>query len=292
MRLCIATIISSMTMQKTSITKSAQERAYLYDLYIVPTWREVFDQLVDEKVKIPTEGKFLDASCGTGGYAVDLASRIEAKGDVVGIDNSLENIALAQAKADVKKIDNLKFEFGELESLKYADKTFDFIVADLSLIPPDELASRVELIFNELARVANTDATIVIKLATRGSFDEFYSVYWEALYSLDLEDYTPQLEELISERLTIEQVEELARAAGLKRVSSITHKHRFDFENAEAFLNSPLIETEFLDRWLSILDNERDSSRVKSELVEVIDQAREHMDFDVSIKATLIIGHK
>ncbi|HYE71755.1 MAG TPA: hypothetical protein VEF04_00435, partial [Blastocatellia bacterium] len=65
-----------------------------------------------------------------------------------------------------------------------------------------------------------------------------------------------------------------------------------DFDDAEAFLNSPLIETEFLDRWLSILDNERDSSLVKNELREVIDQARENMAFDVSIKATLIIGHK
>ena len=281
-----------MATQKTSIPQSAQERAYLYDLYVVPTWREVFDQLVDEKVKIPTEGKFLDASCGTGSYAVDLASRVEAKGEVIGIDNSPEHITLAQAKADIKKIENVRFEFGELESLKYEDDTFDFIIADLSLISPAELPSRIELIFSELTRVANPDATVVIKLATRGSFDEFYSVYWEALYSLDLEGYTPQLEELIGERLTVNQVEDLARGAGLKRVSSVTHKHRFDFDDAEAFLNSPLIETEFLDRWLSILDNERDSSLVKNELREVIDQARENMAFDVSIKATLIIGHK
>jgi hypothetical protein len=144
----------------------------------------------------------------------------------------------------------------------------------------------------ELARVAAPGATVVLKLATRGSFDEFYSVFWEALHDLDLDEYTPQLEDLIAERLTVEQAEELARAAGLRQVKSVTRKHRFDYEDAASFLAAPLIVTEFLAHWLAIFDNERDSSRVQAELAEVIDRARGEMDFDVSIKATLVIGQK
>lgn len=279
-----------MAIQNTQ--RSAQERAYLYDLYVVPAWREVFDQLVDEAVTLPKEGRFLDAACGTGGYALDLAARLGAKGEVVGVDDSPARLALAHSKAEITKVEGVSFEQGELENLSRADEEFDFVIADLSLVPPAELPSRAEAILAELTRVAKPGATVVLKLATRGSFDEFYSVYWEALHNLGLEEFTPQLIELIGERLTVEQAEDLARAAGLKQVSSVTRKHRFDYKDAAAFLSAPLIETEFLDHWLAILDNERDSTRVRNELTEVIDQAREGLDFDVSIKATLIIGQK
>lgn len=281
-----------MTNQNTRATQSAQERAFIYDLYVVPGWREVFDHLVDDEITLPKEGRFLDASCGTGGYALDLAARLGAKGEVVGVDESPERIRLARGKAEMQKLETIHFDRASLERMAYANESFDFVVADLSLIPPAELPSRAAEIFAELVRVASPGATVVVKLATRGSFDEFYSVLWEALYDLDLTDYTPQLEDLIAERLTVEQAEELARDAGLKKVTSVTRKHRYEYENAEAFLSAPLIESEFLDHWLAIIDNERDSSQVRNELITVIDRAREDMDFDVSIKATLIIGQK
>jgi ubiquinone/menaquinone biosynthesis C-methylase UbiE len=280
-----------MATQKTA-PQSAQERAYIYDLYVVPGWREVFDQMLDEEVKLPDEGRFLDAECGTGGYAVDLAARLGAKGEVVGVDESPERIALARAKAEVKKLDTVSFDRASLEKMVYADETFDFVIADLSLVPPGELPARAEAIWRELRRVARPGAQVVVKLATRGSFDEFHSVLWEALYESDLTEYTPQLEELIAERPTVDEAEEYARAAGLRKVSSVTRKHRFDFADAETFLQSPLIESEFLAHWLAIFDNERDSSLVRQELEEVIDRARAEMDFDVSIKATLIIAER
>ena len=66
------------------------------------------------------------------------------------------------------------------------------------MLPPSE----IEPALAELARVANSGALVVLKLTTRGSFDEFFSIYWESLYNLGLLDYTPQLEGLITERLT------------------------------------------------------------------------------------------
>src|SRR5206468_1560085 len=70
--------------------KDPKEQAYLFDLYVVPQWREVFDRLVDEEVELPKAGKLLDAECGTGGYAIDLALRIGKKAEVVGVDASEE----------------------------------------------------------------------------------------------------------------------------------------------------------------------------------------------------------
>jgi ubiquinone/menaquinone biosynthesis C-methylase UbiE len=268
--------------------RDAKEIAYLYDLYIAPTWREAFDQMVDDEVELPKEGKFLDAGCGVGDYAIDLAIRGGAKTGVVGVDPSPEKLALARGKAVVKKLDRVEFRQGQTRSLEFPDEEFDLVIGDASMAPPSEIGPALA----ELGRVAKKGATVVLKLTTRGSFDEFFSIYWESLYNLGLLDYTPQLEGLITERLTVSDAEQLALDAGLENVRSMTSKERFDYKDGKEFFESPLIEMFFLNDWLAILPDDETRRRVRQQLTEIIDEERHEMDFDVSIKATLIIGQK
>jgi len=268
--------------------KPAMEMAYLYDLYLVPMWREVFDQLVDEEVKLPQEGKILDAECGTGGYAVEVSAKLGAKAEVIGVDSSPERLELARAKASVQYLKHIHFAQGTLDALGQADEDFDLVIGDASMMEPEQIGAA----FSELARVAKPGATVALKLTARGSFDEFFSIYWEALHDLSLEELTPQLETLITERLTVTQAEQLAKAAGLKHVRHVTHKQEFDFSDAAAFLTSPLIETSFLDDWLKILPDAETARQARAAVFTIIDRERQEMDFYVSIKATLIIGQK
>ncbi len=271
-----------------STIRDAKETAYIYDLYVAPKWSEAFDQMVDDEIKLPKEGKFLDAECGTGGYAIDLAVRGGAKAEVVGVDPSSEKLVLARGKALVKKIERVEFREGSLQSLGLPAEEFDLVLGDASMLPPSEIGAAL----TELTRVAKKGATVVLKLTTRGSFDEFFSIYWESLYNLELLDYAPPLENLITERPTISDAEQLATAAGLKDVRSVTRKERFDYADGKEFFKSPLIETFFLNQWMAILPDEEMRRRVREQSVTIIDEARHKMDFDVSIKATLIIGQK
>lgn len=274
--------------------KDLKELAYLYDLYVVPLWREVFDRMVDEEAEIPPdvlkEGVFLDAECGTGTYAIDLLVRAGKDAVVVGVDASLEKLSLARGKASVQHVpeQRLLFRQGSLSALGVAAEGFDWIIADASLTPASEIAA----ILAELHRVAKKGATIVLKLVTRGSFDEFFSVVWETLYDLDLIEFTPQLEALITERLTLTNVEEQAAAVPLKNIRTVNHKESFSFADGATFLTSPLIETTFLSEWLAFLPDAVTRERVKQHLPTVIDRARQALDFDVSIKATLLIAQK
>src|SRR5215510_1978382 len=268
--------------------RDAKEMAYLYDLVIAPTWREAFDQMVDEEIELPKEGKFLDAGCGAGGYAIDLAIRGGAKTEVVGIDPSPEKLVLARGKAEMKKLDRVEFRQGQMRSLEFPDGEFDLVIGDASMAPPSEIGPALA----ELTRVAKKGATVVLKLTTRGSFDEFFSIYWESLYNLGLLDYTPQLEGLITERLTVSDAERVAADAGLKNVRSVTRKERFDYSDGKEFFESPLIETFFLDDWLAMLPDDESRRLVREQVMKIIDEERHAMDFDVSIKATLIIGQK
>jgi hypothetical protein len=164
--------------------------------------------------------------------------------------------------------------------------------------------------------VAKKGATVALKLATRGSFDELFSIYWEALYNLDIVQYTPQLEELITERLTVTESEDQASRAGLKQVRSVTRKERFDFPDAGEFFESPLIKNVFLAGWLAVLPDDETRRRIQEEMAIIIERERQHMEsemppdvmpeelkaiidyernkwfFDVSIKATLVLGEK
>jgi ubiquinone/menaquinone biosynthesis C-methylase UbiE len=268
--------------------RDAKELAYLYDLYIAPVWREAFDQMVDDEIELPKEGRFLDVGCGAGGYAIDLAIRGGANTEVVGIDPSPERLALARGKAEVKKLDRVEFRQGEMRSLELPDDEFDLVIGDASMSAPSEIGPALA----ELKRVAAKGATVVLKLTTRGSFDEFFSIYWESLYNLGLLDYSTQLEGLITERLTVSDAEEIANDVGLKDVRAVTGKERFDYKDGKEFFESPLIENFFLSDWMAILPDEETRQKVRQQLIKIIDTELDKMDFDVSIKATLIIGQK
>ncbi len=273
--------------------REPRELAYLYDLYMVPLWREAFDQMVDEEAKVPTDvletGVFLDAECGTGSYAVDLLLRAGKKAVVVGVDASAEKLLLARGKAAIQMVaERVTFRQGTLSALGVAADAFDWIIADASLTPAAEIGAAL----TELHRVAKKGATVVLKLVTRGSFDEFFSVYWETLFDLDLIEYTPHLETLIAAPLTLTNVEALAAAAGWKNIRTVNRKESFPFADGATFMTSPLIETAFLNGWLAFLPAAALRARVKRHLPAVIDRARQALDFDVSIKATLLIAQK
>ncbi len=265
-----------------------KELAYRYDLLISPIWRERFDALIDRHIQLPAEGRVLDVNCGTGAFTLELANRLGGRGEVIGVDPDAERLELARAKALITKQDNVTFEQGEAFDLRFSDKDFDAVIGDVSMLP----AQQLEKIFAEMIRVASYDAPVVLKLATHGSFDEFFSIFWEALLHAELADpLLGQLEGLINERLTVTAAEGLAKRLKLRQVASFVSREDFDFETAEAFLESPLIKDLFLDAWLAIVPESK-RRQVADEMVSIIDRERGGGSFDISIKATLIKGVK
>jgi ubiquinone/menaquinone biosynthesis C-methylase UbiE len=270
------------------MTSNEKELAYRYDLFITPDWRERYDTLIDENIEMPTEGRLLDVNCGTGAHAIELAERMRGKGEVIALDPSAERIELARAKAQVKKVAEVNFEQGGALPLRFADREFDGVVGDASMLH----ARDIEPLLGELVRVAELDAPVVLKLATHGSFDEFFSIYWEALHDVGIDEQVwLKLEALINERPTISDAEQMGERAGLLDLQSFSSKEEFAFESGAAFLESPIIKDTFLDEWLAIIPAEQ-RAEVRQRIAEIIDRERQDMNFDVSIKATMIAGHR
>lgn len=272
----------------TSIMSNDKELAYRYDLFVTPNWRDRFDLLINENVKLPLEGRILDVNSGTGAHAIELAERMREKGEVIGLDPSGERIELARAKAQAKKTKNVRFEQGIASDLPFESHEFDAVIGDASMLPLNE----IEDVLSEMARVAAPEGRVALKLTTYGSFDEFFSIYWEALHDagIDGEVWTA-LERLISERLTVSDSEKMAERSGLRDVESFVSKEEFSYETAEDFFESPLIKDCFLSDWLEILP-EASREELRSRIATIIEREKNDTAFDVSIKATVITGIK
>ncbi|NGO66883.1 SAM-dependent methyltransferase [Streptomyces boncukensis] len=101
--------------------------------------------------------RVLDAGCGCGGPAVQLASDTGA--DVTGVTVSRVQVAQARARgAQSEAAGRVRFEYGDYTELDYADASFDAVVALESLqCAPDLPAATAEL-----ARVLRPGGRIAI----------------------------------------------------------------------------------------------------------------------------------
>jgi ubiquinone/menaquinone biosynthesis C-methylase UbiE len=265
-----------------------KELAYRYDLFVTPDWRDRFDVLVNENVSFPKEGRILDVNCGTGAHAAELAAKLGQRGEVIGVDASAERLEIARAKTEAQKLKNLAFQQAPAHDLPFETDQFDAVIGDASMLhdrdTPDVLA--------EMIRVARAGAAVVLKLTTHGSFDEFFSLYWEALLGAGAVDETwPSLEELIVERSTTSAVEKMAKEAGLRDVTTVSRKEEFSFSTAAEFFESPVIKDHFLAEWLEILPEEK-REQILQQVIEIVDRERHEGPFEVSIKATVLTGVK
>ena len=264
-----------------------RELAYRYDLFIAPDWCERFDTIVAAHVKMPKKGRLLEINCGTGAHAIALAATL-AEGDVVGTDESSERVAIARAKAAATDAERCMFVEADPEDLGFETDSFDGVVLDASIVGPERLAA----IAAEAVRVAKHDAPVAVKILLRGSFDEYFSIYWEALHELGIADEVwDRLEPLMTSHPTLADAVEVVRGAGLRHVEPHRSREEWRFESGAEFLESPLVTDLFLAEWLAIVPADR-LAEVRAAIGRIIDRESEGSYFDVSAKAVVVSGRK
>jgi ubiquinone/menaquinone biosynthesis C-methylase UbiE len=262
-----------------------RELAYRFDLFIAADWSERFDTIVAEHAEMPKKGRILEINCGTGSRALAVADGLEDV-EVVGTDPSGERIALARAKAQVANAERVTFVETDAHGLAFEDASFDAVVLDASLVPPPDLG----VLATEALRVARREAPVVVKTILRGSFDEFYSVFWEALHEVEIaDDLWPRLEPIVTRLLTFEDAKAALKRVGLRNASPHRTKEEWRFETGEAFLDSPLVTDLFLADWLAIVPADR-LEEVRGAIARTIDEARDGAYFYVSVKTLVVVG--
>ena len=267
-------------------TKSDKELAFLQDLFIAPDWGERFAELIDEHVKLPTEGRALYVAAGTGGHAIALQERAGNKLSLLCVDENSECIELAQAKARATN-EGTEFRLAQVDQLDLPDNRFALVVGNASLVS----LPKVRKMFAEMVRVAAPGATIAIALPTASSFGEFFSIYWEALHNSGLAGHEIHVEQLITGLPTVSDVERMAEDEGLTDIASWTRIEEFDYDTGEQFLGSPLVAEFLMREWLALVP-ESERADLFREISRLINEERHEAEFALSVKATLVVGQK
>lgn len=269
--------------------KSERELAFLHDLYVAPDWGERFAELIDEHVNLPKTGSALYVAAGTGGHALALQERAGQDFTLICVDESGARVELARAKAQaVKTVAQVDFRTSQLEALAFEDDAFDLVVGDASMIAQERLPE----VLAEMVRVAVPGGRVALNVTTASSFGEFFSVYWEALGNVGFEEHAPRVETFIRQLPTVSHVESLAARESLDEIESWTQKEEFSFASGEEFINSPLVRHFLLESWLEPLPDDEARERVLAEVARIINEERLDGEFSLSVKATIVVGHK
>ncbi len=271
------------------MSRSDKELAFLFDQFVAPDWGERFAELFDDNIKLPKRGSILYAGAGTGSHALKILDRAGTDFVLTCVEESAEQLELARAKAAaLQMLERTEFVQSQLESLQSKDDQFDFVISNASLVAPE----RIPEVLAEMVRAAVPGATVAFSIVTSSSFGEFFSIYWEALFSAGLEDYASNVETLIKALPIASDMEALAAREGLDKVKSATRKEEFIYESGEDFLRAPLVTDFLLKDWMEMLPGEETRGRVSQEIKRIIDEERLDGAFSLSVKATVIWGQK
>ena len=122
----------------------------------------------------------LDACCGTGDLALELAGRVGQEGTVVGCDFSEPMLDLARRKAAAREVVQPRFEWADALALPYEDGSFDAVTVGFGVRNLAELDHGL----GELARVLRPGGRLVILEITqprRPPLSAFYSLWFERI---------------------------------------------------------------------------------------------------------------
>jgi len=124
-------------------------------------------------------GEFaLDACCGTGDLAFELAGRVGTGGRVIGSDFSEAMLDLARRKAADRAAGSVRFEWGDALDLTYDDATFDAVTVGFGVRNLADLERGV----GELARVLKPGGRLVIleiTNPTRPPLSTFFGIWFD-----------------------------------------------------------------------------------------------------------------
>jgi len=263
------------------MAKTQKELAFLREICLAEDWTKRFTDLIDKHFEFSDDENLLYINAGTGNHVFALREKINENTAIFATCEDEETLAIAHDKALAVRSDV------DFSTMRFEEDSFDTVIADASFVRPKVFRDFID----DTVRVAKIGAQIGILTTSAGSFGEVFSLLWEVLINGDLGQHGTTAEQMIAEIPTVTVIKEMAAAAGLVNIKMHTANETFDFDNGQAFVESPLVANFLLPAWLETLSDE-ENERVTKKLAELVDNEDGTMSFRFSIKATLVVGEK
>jgi len=254
----------------------------------LPLWAAPFGLMLLERVKFRAGMTVLDVGFGTGFPLIELAQRLGNSCSVYGIDPWKAAIERVKSKIEILGVKNVEVIEGDASTMSFNDEMFDLVVSNTGVNNFADVAA----VFKECFRVSKPLGQIALTTNPQGHMQEFYDLYTETLYQLNLENLCEQLEAHIRHRLSVEKISNLLENAGFEITQTRQEFFSMRFLNGSAFLNHSFIKAGFMERWKAIVPIEQ-QELVFSRLEENLNkQAEKKREFSVTIPSAYIEGLK
>ncbi len=121
--------------------------AHFYDDPTNTFW-DRFGRGTIERIGLRPGARVLDACCGAGASAIPAAEQVGPQGSVLGVDLAHELLALARAKARVRRLENVEFRVGDMLDPELTGSAFDAVVCVFGIFFVPDMADAVRSLWS------------------------------------------------------------------------------------------------------------------------------------------------
>jgi ubiquinone/menaquinone biosynthesis C-methylase UbiE len=143
----------------------------------VSSFWHCFGRQTIERIGLKPGERVLDVCSGSGGSALPAAERVGPDGNVVAVDLADRLIALAEAKAAVKRLENIEFRVADMLDLGYPDESFDAVVCVFGIFFVPDMQAAIR----ELWRMVKPGGRLAITTWGPDLFEPANSAFWDAV---------------------------------------------------------------------------------------------------------------
>ena len=172
-------------MRKSDIKAYYEDEAYDYNsefyekkiAYPTLIYRQNYILDMIREAHLPRDSKLLDVGCGPGELLIKLSEDFD---QLMGIDIANEMITIANQKLENRSSNkNIVFEVGDIENLRFEDKTFDLIICSgvIEYLKDDEGWMK------EIKRTLKPGGYLIINVTNKYSIRKWTSAPIEKLKS-------------------------------------------------------------------------------------------------------------
>ena len=149
---------------------------HILSLNIDKGWRrKAVREIADQEMPV----KVLDIACGTGDFTIEIARKLPAGSQVMGVDISEGMMQIGKEKIRRAGVD-AEMSIADCESLPYEPNTFDRLTVGFGV----RNFERLELCLEEMYRVLKTDGKLVIlelSLPSNSFIRSCYLLYFQKI---------------------------------------------------------------------------------------------------------------
>ncbi|OQK15462.1 ubiquinone biosynthesis protein UbiE [Methyloprofundus sedimenti] len=143
----------------------------------VSSFWHCFGRQTIERIALRPGESVLDVCSGSGGSALPAAEQVGPHGKVIAADLAERLIALAEAKARVKKLENIEFRVADMLDLGYPDSSFDAVVCVFGIFFVPDMTAAVK----ELWRMVKPGGRLAITTWGPDLFEPADTIFWDAI---------------------------------------------------------------------------------------------------------------